>query len=72
MDRENGGTNEPAQRRYGLSAVRNAKFSECPAEFVMNDLTLEPMLFLLRVLASSGRVHAFSSRDSHVGARKDA
>lgn len=29
-----------------------------PAEFVMNDLTLEPMLFLLRVLASSGRVHA--------------
>jgi len=30
--------------------------SEVPAEFVMNDLTLEPMLFLLRVLASSRRV----------------
>ncbi len=37
--------------------VSDRQFSESPAEFVMNDLTLEPMLFLLRVLASSSRVH---------------
>lgn len=30
----------------------------------MNDLTLEPMLFLLRVLASSGRVQAFHEKEA--------